>query len=178
MIRISRARGREAFANDDRAINRHAVGGQDGIFANIGQECGFALGTNRFSVSPGKAIVQGVDFSIEVEEQVELLPVFGSTTTLYSIFIRLDMSASETISVGDENIQAQGIATLIASMHPSIFPPFPASDNLDANPNGVVILPLYRFRHTAQGVQDLERCFNVIQTGALSSPFFLRVVRK
>ncbi len=178
MIRLTRANGREATANDDRIVNNYAFMGQSGVIERYGNEMGYdASVTNQFTVKTGRAVIQGVDFEISQDEMVQLQSAVSGVTYYYALYAEIDLSAVETETVTDddgnpvldangnvETISRQGAVKLKFNVSPTESPAFPNPnpDNLNEQPNGVARFPLYRFKQTASGIQEIEKQFSLI----------------
>lgn len=159
MISIIRADGRQVTASQDRVAFNYAFNGQNGIVKNIANQCTANTNTqNIFGVNSGELIMQGVQVTLDGTDVLSLPIATGSTVYWTTVYMELDMSASEVI--GEKTVQ--GKATLRKIEYTNSYPSVPTSDDLRVQPNGKVYLGLYKFKQTVNGTIDVVRTATII----------------
>lgn len=159
MINLIRKNGQtNVTAFQDVVLFDYALGGQNGVLKNVGNELALeAVTARQVRIKDGMAAIQGYQWEIESGsyETVELnTPPTGSTVVYYYLFAQIDLRDATNQKL-----------TLVLQTAAAAFTNFPAGEDLKANPSGVAMLPLYTFEQTTSGVRNISRKCDLLPAG-------------
>lgn len=134
---------------DDFIPIRYGYGNQNGYIKNKGNEIGYTINSNNFTITSGRIVLQGVECDIDANGYTITTNTTIASPLYYTIYYEVDLDNNE-VSIKSENDTTS-------------YPVISEGDDLTHTINGVARLVLYKFISTAGVITNVQKLIQEIK---------------